>query len=55
MMNFLIPWSISICFIIGTHMTFESIWGAIFKLLFYMLGFALIDYYGSNYEKWNRE
>lgn len=54
-MDFLIPWLVSVCFITGTHIHIASVWGIILKVLFYMIGFILIDYYGSNYEKWNRK
>lgn len=33
----------------------EYILGIVLKLLFFTSGFALIEYYGKNYKKWNDE
>ena len=55
MKEFLTSIGISMCFITGSHMPYECIWGNVLKLLFFMLGFALIEYSGKNYKKWNDE
>lgn len=55
MKEFLTSIGISMCFIIGSHMPAEYILGTVLKLLFFILGFALIEYYGKNYKKWNDE
>ena len=41
------------CFITGAYMSYECILGNVLKILFFVSGFALIEYYGKNYKKWN--
>jgi hypothetical protein len=52
MKRWLCTCAIAWCFIIGALIPNNMWWGIVLELLFYLVGFVLIDFHAINYHKW---